>query len=80
MSFLVQHQKHVDTTLIMLHVMYMIYLKVLFCTHTYLISCCKIDFVFTVFLQVDEVRTADDALIRVKLMIFYELTDIELMV
>ena len=30
--------------------------------------------------QVDEVRTADDALIRVKLMIFYELKDIELMV
>ncbi|XP_052784660.1 uncharacterized protein LOC128220342 [Mya arenaria] len=29
--------------------------------------------------NVDEVRTADDALIRVKLMIFYELTDIELM-
>lgn len=29
--------------------------------------------------NVDEVRTADDALIRVKLMIFYELKDIELM-
>ncbi|XP_052214440.1 uncharacterized protein LOC127833300 [Dreissena polymorpha] len=29
--------------------------------------------------NVDEVRTADDALIRVKLMIFYELTDIDLM-
>ena len=29
--------------------------------------------------NVDEVRTADDALIRVKLMMFYELTDIELM-
>ncbi|CAH1780731.1 unnamed protein product [Owenia fusiformis] len=29
--------------------------------------------------NVDEVRTADDALIRVKLMIFYELTDIEQM-
>ena len=30
--------------------------------------------------NVDEVRTADDALIRVKLMIFYELKDIEKMV
>ncbi len=31
-------------------------------------------------LQVDEVRSADDALMRVKLMMFYELTDIEKMV
>lgn len=30
--------------------------------------------------NVDEVRTSDDALIRIKLMIFYELKDIELMV
>ena len=30
--------------------------------------------------QVDEVRTSDDALLRIKLMMFYELTDIEMMV
>ena len=37
--------------------------------------------IFTVSnLQVDEVRTADDALMRVKLMMFYELRDIEKMV
>jgi hypothetical protein len=30
--------------------------------------------------NVDEVRTSDDALIRIKLMIFYELKDIQLMV
>ena len=31
-------------------------------------------------LKVDQVRTFDDALIRIKLMIFYELKDIEKMV
>lgn len=30
--------------------------------------------------NVDEVRTSDDALIRIKLMIFYELVDIDKMV
>lgn len=33
-----------------------------------------------VILKVDEVRTADDAAIRVKLMLFYELKDIDTMV
>ena len=31
-------------------------------------------------MQVEDVRTADDAVIRVKLMIFYEFNDIETMV
>jgi hypothetical protein len=32
------------------------------------------------FIQVDEVRTKDDAPIRIKLMVFYELKEIETMV
>ena len=33
-----------------------------------------------IYYNVDEVRTSDDALIRIKLMIFYELTSIQTMV
>ena len=33
-----------------------------------------------IYYNLDEVRTSDDALIRIKLMIFYELKDIQTMV
>lgn len=33
-----------------------------------------------IYYNLDEVRTSDDALIRIKLMIFYELKDIQAMV
>lgn len=36
--------------------------------------------IWHIFMQVDEVRTADDAILRVKLMMFFELTNIETMV